>query len=194
MFERRPGARADITPGVLYAIKGEQDWIYYGQITSEKAVGFFYRRDRKVEDVETVLQSAVMAIVDVGYPSITNALRSGAWMKMGRFNPVAELMRPRSTVQWPVGTLDVTVWTSDAPSRETRVEDPAIQQMELMAVWDAEAHIPGRLTKEFGAEPGEWHVGGLIWREREIKEERALRWPDRPEHRLPSDWKSTKAY
>jgi hypothetical protein len=55
------------------------------------------------------------------------------------------------------------------------VEDPAIQDMELMAVWDAVEHIPARLTADFGTEEASWHVGGPIWRERRIKEEMAER-------------------
>jgi hypothetical protein len=65
--------------------------------------------------------------------------------------------------------------------------------MELMAVWDAEHHIPSRLKADFGAEKGEWHVGGPILRERRIKEEIAARsTADQPWNRLPSDWVPTE--
>lgn len=57
-----------------------------------------------------------------------------------------------------------------------------------MAVWDAEHHIPGRLTADFGFEPSEWHIGGPISRERKIKEEMARRYPDAPWHQLPAGW------
>lgn len=91
-------------------------------------------------------------------------------------------------MQWPVGTLAVTVWTDDEPSYETRVEDPNIQNAELTAVWDAADHIPERLTADFAAEEAEWHVGGPIWRERRVKEEYARRFPDAAWHQLPPDW------
>jgi hypothetical protein len=70
------------------------------------------------------------------------------------------------------------------------VEDPVIQDMELMAVWDAVEHIPARLTADFGAEQADWHVGGPIWRQRRVKEEMAARFDERW-HQLPSDWVPT---
>jgi hypothetical protein len=138
--------------------------------------------------MDLVLATPIMSVISVGYPSITRALRSGRWKKLGRLPVVGELTTPRSSVQWPVGTLTVTVCTSDEPAYDTRVEDPAIQDMEIMASWDAIEHIPARLTAEFGAEQAEWHVGGPIWRERRIKEEMASRFPDQPWHALPGDW------
>lgn len=188
MFKGRPTARADLTPGALYAVCGEAGWIYYGQVTPEKNVGFFSRRDREPAAVDLVLAAPIMAVISVGYPSITRALRSGLWKKLGRFPVVGGLVTPRPCVQWPIGTLTVTVCTGDEPTYDTRVEDAAVQDMELMASWDAIEHIPARLTAEFGAEEAEWHVGGPIWRERRIKEEIASRFPDQPWHALPGDW------
>jgi len=190
MFEPKPTARADMTAGALYAVTGEDGWIYYGQVTPEKKVGFFRRRDRKAGTPASVLTEPIMTVTSVGYPSITRALRAGRWSKLGRFPLDDELGAPRPSVQWPVGTLTVTVWVGDEPDHDTRVEDPAIQNMELMAVWDAIEHIPARLTADFGAEEPEWHVGGPIWRERRIKEEMAER-TDQPWHQLPADWVPT---
>jgi hypothetical protein len=84
----------------------------------------------------------------------------------------------------------VTVWGRDGLDHDTRVEDPVIQDMELMAVWDAVEHIPARLTADFGAEQADWHVGGPIWRQRRVKEEMAARFDERW-HQLPSDWVPT---
>ncbi|MBY0392786.1 MAG: hypothetical protein K2Q27_05930 [Novosphingobium sp.] len=187
MFEPKPTARADMTAGTLYALAGDGGWVYYGQVTPEKKVGFFRRRDREAVAPAFVLTEPVMAVTSVVYPSITRALRTGRWSKLGRFPLANELGAPRPSVQWPVGTLTVTVWVGDGPSHDTRVEDPAIQDMELMAVWDAVEHIPARLTADFGAEEADWHVGGPIWRERRVKEEMAARF-DQPWHRLPADW------
>ena len=182
-----------MTAGALYAVSGEAGWIYYGQVTPEKKVGFFRRRDRQPAAAEEVLATPVMMVTSVAYPSITRALRNGEWEKLGRFSVVGELVAPKPSVQWPFGTLSVTVWNGDGPDYDTRVEDPAIQTMELMAVWDASEHIPARLTAEFGAEKAEWHIGGPIWRERRIKEEMAARFTDQPWHKLPDDWVPTNA-
>ena len=190
MFELQPSARVSMKTGTLYAITGNLGWIFYGQVTPEKDIGFFRRRGHDLADPLDVLSTPVMSVVTVAYPSITRALRSGIWKNMGIF-PVAEaLTKPISRVQWSVGTLRVTVWTAGS-HYDTRVDDAAIQGMELMAVWDAEWHVPGRLTADFGAEEAEWHVGGPIRRERQIKEELARRAPDRPEHELPDDWVPT---
>ena len=94
-------------------------------------------------------------------------------------------------VQWPVGALAVTVWRGTEPEYDTRVEDPAIQDLELMAVWEADEHISARLTADFGVEQAEWHVGGPIWRERRIKEDMVTRFTDQPWHKLPVDWVPT---
>lgn len=188
MFTGDPRARADLKAGTLYAVIGDGGWIYYGQVTPEKRVGFFRRRDRDVADVPPILSSPVMAVVSVAYPSITRALRAGQWMKLGRYELVEALRAPKRVVQWPVGTLTVTVWEGPDTINETRVDDPAIQQLELMAVWDAQHHIPVRLTADFGAEEANWQVGGPVWRERKVKEQMAKRCPDQPWHQLPPDW------
>jgi hypothetical protein len=180
-----------MTAGTLYAVCGEVDWIYYGQVTPEKKVGFFHRRDRQASALADVLASRVMVVISVAYPSITRAMRTGQWSKLGRFPVVKELVVPRPSVQWPVGTLAVTVWGGDGPNHDTRVEDPTIQDLEMMAVWDAAAHIPARLTADFGLEEAEWNVGGPIWRERRIKEEMAARFTDQPWNKLPADWVPT---
>ena len=190
LFTADPKARADLTPGALYAIAGESGWIYYGQVTPAKSIGFFHRRDRAVAEARDVLRSPMMSKVCVGYPSIGRALRIGEWKKLGRFDVHSDLLKPCMQVQWPVGTLIVTVWADDGTNYTTRVEDPRIQNMERMAVWDAVHHIPGRLVADFGIEEAAWHVGGPIWRERRIKEEFARRF-DQPWHRLPSDWVPT---
>lgn len=191
MFGEQPTARADLKPGTLYAVIGENGWVYYGQATPEKNVGFFQRRDREPAHVDIVLAAPVMSVITVAYPSITRALRSGHWKKLGRFPVVDGLIKPRPSVQWPVGTLTVSVWVGDGSTWDTRVDDPVIQDMELMAVWDAEHHLPQRLTADFGEERAEWHVGGPIRRERRIKEEIAARFPDQPWHKLPADWVAT---
>jgi len=65
-------------------------------------------------------------------------------------------------------------------------DDPEIQDFEVMAAWDAMAHIPGRLKADYGAEPADWHVGGPLWRYRQVRQEYARRFPQ-PWHQLPID-------
>lgn len=191
MFSNSPKARADLKPGTIYALVGEGGWIYYGQVTTGKSIGFFRRRDRDVAGIDTITAATLMAIISVGYPSITRALREGLWTKLGRFALHQALLTPPQIVQWPVGTLNVTVWDDSGDSFITRVEDPRIQNFEQMAVWDAVHHIPARLTADFGEKEPEWHVGGPIWRARKVKEEMAKRFPDAPWHQLPADWVPT---
>lgn len=193
MLEASPKARADLKPGTLYAILGEQEWIYYGQVTTDKRLGFFRHRDREVAALEAIVTSPIMSVMSVVYPSITRALRSGRWQKLGRCELVHDLQRGRRMVQWPAGTLTVTVWDEGGTGTETRVDDPTIQDLEVIAGWDAEQHIPSRLTTDFGQETGEWNVGGPVWRERKLKEELARRHPEAPWHQLPTDWVPTVA-
>lgn len=194
MFEGDPKARADLKEGTLYALMGEAGWVYYGQVSPEKSVGFFRRRDRHAADVQDILSCPIMAVVTVAHPSITRALRAGQWRKLGRYELVEALRGPQRVVQWPVGTLNVTIWEGVETTHETRVEDPAIQDLELMAVWDAQHHIPARLKADFGADEPDWHIGGPIWRERRVKEEMAKRFPDQPWHQLPPDWVETNLH
>jgi hypothetical protein len=123
MFDGKPTSRADLKSGTLYAVSGELDWIYYGQVTVDKRIGFFRRRDRDIASFSDILSAPLMAVVGVAYPSITRALRSGAWSKLGRSELAIGLEKPWPMVQWPVGTLIVGV--SDGEREyHTRVEGP----------------------------------------------------------------------
>src|SRR2546430_11236593 len=113
------------------------DWIYYGQVAVDKSAASFPRRDRKIVAGADVLASPIMSRVGVDYASVGRALRSGAWKKLGKYPLRDELENRQPVVQWPVGTLDVTVWVGHVQSRLTRVEDPSIQNLEIVAAWDA---------------------------------------------------------
>ena len=65
MFEEKQTARADLTAGTLYAITGNDGWIYYGQVTPEKCVGFFQRRDRQLAEATDALAAPVMSVITV---------------------------------------------------------------------------------------------------------------------------------
>lgn len=190
MFPANPSSRADLKSGTLYAVSGEAGLIYYGQVAPDKRIGFFHRRDRELAEPYSILSCPLMSVVSVAYPSITRALCSGKWFRIGRFELIDDLQMPWPMVQWPVGTLVVGV-SDGMQEYETRIKNPAIQNMEVNASWDAEHHIPARLTADFGQESAAWHVGGPVWRERKVKEEYARRFPDAPWHQLPDGWAST---
>jgi len=196
VFEENPKARSDFKAGTLYAIWGIADWIYYGQVAVDKSVAFFSRRDREIVAAADVLASPIMSRVGVNYASVGQALRSGAWKKLGKYPLRDELGSLRPVVQWPVGTLDVTVWIGSVQSRVTRVEDPSIQNLEIIAGWDAVHHIPARLALDYAPDEAVhtvanvWSIGGPIWRQRRVKEEFARR-SDKPWHKLPADWVPT---
>lgn len=188
MSAASPKARADLGEGTVFAICGEEGWIYYGQVTPAKRIAFFRRRDREVSGLGEIVAACVMSQVMVAYPSIGRAIRAGVWTRLGRHQLHPDLSAMPDTVQWPAGTLTVTVWSAGKASHTTRVEDPAIQDLEIVAAWDAIDHIPKRLTADFGIEPAAWHVGGPVWRQRRVKEAYEVRFPDQPRHRLPMDW------
>lgn len=48
-------SRVDLTAGTLYAVQAESGWIYYGQVTPEKKIGFFRCRSRKRPPISTIL-------------------------------------------------------------------------------------------------------------------------------------------
>jgi hypothetical protein len=188
MFAPCPSARGSMKAGTIYAISGEDGWIYYGQVAADKAIGFFRWRDRAIAIVDEIVAAPVMSVVNLFYSSVGRAVRTGRWKKIGIAPTVRPLCLPRASVQWPVGTLVCTVREDGESSRNCRIEDPTIQQLEIMAIWDAEYHVAERLTADFGAEPAAWHVGGPVWRERRVKEEMARRSPEASWHALPEDW------
>lgn len=186
-----PKAGESLAPGVLYAIDSGDGWICYGQAAPDGTIGFFHHRSHKATAPADLLKRPILARFSVSPPSIDRALHAGVWRRLGGFDVVEDLLEPMAFVQWPVGTLTVTVWGAGDQSWNARVEDPAIQAIELMAVWDAQEHVPARLRVEFGSDPLTSQVGGPIWRERLLREERARQHPDAPWLRLPDDWVKT---
>jgi hypothetical protein len=185
-FAAIPSAKASFKVGTMYAIDGSDSFIYYGQVTGEKRIGFFRFRNRAV-DVSAALSNPVMSCFSVGHHSIGQALRAGRWVKLGAYPLHEQLQDDLAVVQWPVGTLDVSVWKDGVVIENTQVHDPKIQGLEIMAVYDAIFHVPDRLQLDYTGGPNDWTVGGSIRRERRKKEELA-RMLDAPWHRLPDDW------
>lgn len=84
--------------------------------------------------------------------------------------------------------MEVTVWKGSRRVKDTKVHDPEIQNLEVMAVYDAELHVLGRVKADFTERPDFWSVGGPIWRERVQKERMAALNPEQPWSKLPDDW------
>jgi hypothetical protein len=187
-FAPDPKTKASFATGTLYSISGKDGWVYFAQVAPDRTLGFLRYRAADDADELGALTHPVMFRTTVFFGSVGRALREGVWRKLGRHAPRPELLHPFTCVQWAVGTLNTTVWNGGKPTHDTRVDDPAIQDLEVMAVWDAVAHIPDRLVADFGAEAADWHVGGPVWRERRVKEEFARRFPEARQHQLPADW------
>lgn len=187
-FPKLARARPDLKPGASYAIDGGDCFIYYGQVTPDAATfGFFRYRSRHVSAAEA-LSSDVMSRFAVSQPSIGRALRSGKWLALGRHEVRREWIEDPVMVQWPAGTLEVSLWRGDAVIASTQVHDPSIQDLEIIAAYDAIDHVPERLRADFDPREATWSVGGTIRRERLLKQAFAARFPDQPWHALPAGW------
>jgi len=186
-FRAIPNARSNAKAGTLYAVKGERRWIYYGQCAPDGSVGFFRFRTRRLASAAEVLAHPVMTRVCMLRNASGGALRAGAWHKMGGQPLHRELAADQLYANWPVASLTIDVWKGGDELYQASIDDPRVQDLEIMAVWDW-THMPPRLTADFGVEPARWDIGGLVWRERLVKEEMARRFPDQPWHELPPDW------
>jgi len=161
-FPSAPRARADLKPGSLYAIDGGDSFVYYGQVAANKQVGFFRFRNQSVSATEA-LSAKIMSRFGVSYPSIGLALRAGVWVSLGRYELRIELIEEPVLVQWPVGTLEVTLWKGGTVIGTTRVHDSKIQNLEIIAAYDATFHVPPRLRADFAQAQDAWSVGGSVW-------------------------------
>ena len=180
-------ARADLKAGAPYAINGGGSFVYYGQVTPDASLGFFRCRTREVSAAKA-LASEVMSRFSVSMPSIGRALRSGNWFALGRHELRREWIEDPLLVQWPVGTLEVSVWKGDSVIATTLVHDPSIQHLEIIAAYDAVYHVPERLRADFDPHEAAWSVMGNVRRTRLLKQAFAARFPDQPWHALPAAW------
>jgi|SRR5215475_5105974 len=197
MATKAPAAqKASWVPGTLYAVDGGEGWFYYGQVAPDRhSIGFFRFRSSDRVDASAVVAHPLMCRIGIMRPSLGKAVRAGCWTQFGKHPQHPDFFKPWGMVQCPVGTNKVRAEVrQDSPTgpsvlvREwhTRNDDPEIQDFEVMAAWDAMAHIPGRLKADYGAEPADWHVGGPLWRYRQVRQEYARRFPQ-PWHQLPID-------
>lgn len=182
-----PKARGDLKPGVLYGIDGGDSYLYYGQVAPNKHIGFFRFRSREVL-VQNALAAPLMSRFIVNNPSIGTALRAGKWINLGRQGLRPELLEEPVMVQWPAGTLTVTLWKGRDILGNTVVHDPEIQDLEIIAAYHATDHVSPRLRADFCETADAWAVGGSIRRERLKRQDMAARFPHQPWHQLPTDW------
>ncbi|MFZ5667882.1 MAG: hypothetical protein ACOY4K_00130 [Pseudomonadota bacterium] len=180
--------RAVTTPGTVYEVDGQAGWIYVCQVANDGTLGFLRIRSATPEAPEFTRDLPLFSRFLVATPSIGRALREGQFRKVGPKALHPDLAFKQATVLWPVATTHVSAFAADGTAFETTVDDPAIQDFEVMAVWDAIHHLPARLVADYGTEPAGWHVGGPMWRERRVHEEYARRFPNQARRQLPVGW------
>lgn len=180
-------ARANLKPGACYAIDGDDLYIYYGQVAFTGGFGFFRYRSKEISVLDA-LAAPLMSRFSVIRPSVGTALRAGKWLYLGQHKLCPELLEEPIVVQWPVGTLEVTLWKGNSVIAKTKVHDPAIQDLEIIAAYDAIYHVPNRLHADFAQPKNAWSSGGSIHRERLKKQDLSTRFPEAPWHQLLPGW------
>lgn len=186
-FPASPKARGNLTPGVVYAIDGGDSFIYYGQVAVNKQIGFFHFRSQMLE-LEEALASGFMSRFGVQYATIGLALRLGTWQLLGKRALASQLIDEPILVQWPVGTLEVTLWKGTSVVGKTVVHDPSIQALEVISAYDAVHHVPRRLRADLTGKHDQWSVGGSVLWHRQQKQRLAEQNPDKPWSALPDQW------
>lgn len=188
--------KASWRPGTLYAVDGGEGWLYYGQVTWDEAIGFLKFRSSQLVDIENIQSFETMCRVSVSRPSVGRALRDGYWKNLGTRILHENWSKPFGLAQCPVFTNYITASLHQFSGNkkgavlrkwQTRIDDPEVQDFEVISSWDALFHMPMRLKADFGAESAPWHVIGPVRRFRKVREEYARRFPETPGHRLPPD-------
>lgn len=190
-FKPASNTKANLRPGALYAIDGGDSYIYYGQIAPDKSLGFFRYRSTTITKGDDVLAREIMSRFGVNYQSIGIALRSGQWLSLGKYPVHDELTKTPKLVQWPMGTLDVTIWQGNKVLCKTKVHDPEIQNFEVIISYDAGNSVPKRLVEDYEPSEESWKVGGSVLRMRIKKEKLAEQSDNQPWHILPESWVHT---
>ena len=126
----------------------------------------------------------------VVHPSIGRALRKGIWFNLGLRELRSELADTVILVQWPVGSLDVTIWKGGSVVKTTKAHDPEIQTLEIFAAHDAISHVPQRIRADFSGGSEDWSITSNVRHERRKKEALARLHSDKPWHALHPEWVS----
>ncbi|PPC79273.1 hypothetical protein C4K68_00785 [Pokkaliibacter plantistimulans] len=69
-FEPQPKARANLKAGTLYAIDGQDGYIYYSQVSGSEDFGFFKYRSTDLESISSFIDSDIMSRFIVSRPSV----------------------------------------------------------------------------------------------------------------------------
>lgn len=167
---------------MVYAVSGQDGWIYWAQVKSELEIGFFRYRSKCRSEAEVVLRHEIMVELTLSIPSIGRALRSGAWKKIG-VHPIGQsLAEQRMKVHWSEGDDVATVRALGAEGGyQTSYDDPKIQDLDIIAAWDAEYHVQSRLTAEYEGKPEKNRFGGPLWQMRRSRDlDQCLKPPQHP--------------
>lgn len=166
-------ARAKLKPGHLYAILGVDGNLYAGQSASQSMVGFFRWRD-SLSELDAALACPVMFRCGVFQDSIGRALRAGVWTHIGKRELHPGLRDEPVLVQWPMFTSQVRLWKGAEVLGTTSIDDPSIQELEVIAAWCAQHHIPHRLPAEFNDDSEGWSWRGRVKDMRRQREAQGL--------------------
>lgn len=164
--------RANLGLGYVYAITGSDGMTYAGQIATQNMVGFFRWRGA-LPEVNAALECPLMFRCGVSRDSVGRALRAGVWKSLGLRDLHAELRKEPVLVQWPTFSSHAKLWQGEQIVGITPIDDPAIQQLEVIAAWHAQHHIPHRLTAEYHNDDSAWS-----WRGRVVDVRRQRSLPD----------------
>lgn len=171
--------RAKLKSGYLYAVRGADNLLYVGQVAGQNMVGFLRWRG-EVADVDAAFKSTLMFRCGVFRDSIGRALRSCAWTVVGYRELHPQLQDDPILVQWPNFSTQAWLWRGAHAFGHTTIDDPSIQQLEVIGAWDAEYHIAQRLPAEFNDDELGWQWRGRV---ADIRLQRAMQGLDT----LPSE-------
>lgn len=140
----------------------------FAQVDPWRSIAFFnavaFTRDR----LGDTLRTNPMCILHVNWQSVGRALRTGAWCALG-VHPMSDLLRsPKRFAHWPGFSETLVIWSGTSPEAVFRHDDPDVQDIELMAEWDAETQVSQRLEHELGLQLHP-KVTGPVWRERMLR-------------------------
>ena len=154
MGSARTQAKASWIPGTLYAVDGGEGWIYYGQVSASKGnIGFLRHRTRDLDTRPEIPAYPLMSRICIAWPSLGRAL-AGQAVALAQPCRAAFRDSPARTASLCARLIRITCrrgMTEDRAGQpgtilrtwHTRIDDPEIQNFEVMSVWDAEHHLPG---------------------------------------------------
>ncbi len=154
-------------PGTVYTVT-VGDRTVFAQVDPWRSVAFFKSQTETGNPLQASLLKQPLCALHVNFQSVGRVLKTGAWRALG-VHPMSEIVRsPKRFAHWPSFSETLVVWCGTSPERVLRHDDPEVQDVELMAVWDAQIQVPKRLEDELGIQ---FHpnMTGPVWRERILR-------------------------